>query len=94
MSTTTIRLPSELKERLSRIAETLGSTSHALILDAVAERVEAEELRNEFRETAEKRYADIATSGDTIPWDRMKTYLQARVAGRTADRPKPRKLAR
>ncbi|MET0009198.1 MAG: ribbon-helix-helix protein, CopG family [Candidatus Thiodiazotropha sp. 6PLUC4] len=45
MSTTTIRLPTELKDRLAKVAKNLGSTSHALILDAIAERIDAEEHR-------------------------------------------------
>lgn len=94
MSTTTIRLPAELKDRLAQVAKRSGSTSHALILDAIAERVEAEERRNEFHELAEKRFAEIAKSGNTIPWDEMKTYLQRRVAGQSVKRPKPGKLAR
>lgn len=94
MTTTTIRIPSDLKERLSKVAENLGSTSHALILDAIIERVEAEERRNEFRETAEKRYSRIAESGETISWDHMRLYLKARVSGKQASPPKPRKLSR
>ncbi len=94
MSTTTIRLPYDLKERLARIAESLGSTSHALILDAIAQRVEAEEQRKDFRDTAEQRYVNIVALGETIPWDEMKIYLQTRVAGKNTNRPKPRKLAR
>jgi len=94
MSTTTIRLPDELKDRLSRVAKRSGSTSHALIIDAIAERVEAEERRNELHEVAEKRFVEIVKSGKTIPWDEMKTYLQKRIAGQSAKRPKARKLAR
>ena len=94
MSTTTIRLPAELKERLAQVAKRAGSTSHALILDAIAKRVEAEEHRNQFHEIAEKRFAEIAKSGQTIPWNDMKTYLQTRVAGQSVKRPKPKKLAR
>jgi len=94
MSTTTIRLPAELKDRLSQVAKRSGSTSHALIIDAIAERVEAEERRNEFHELAEKRFVEIVKSGKTIPWDEMKTYLQKRIAGQNAKQPKARKLAR
>ncbi len=94
MSTTTIRLPTELKDRLAKVAKNLGSTSHALILDAIAERIDAEERRNEFHEVAERRFAGIAKSGETIPWGEMKAYLQSRVAGKSVKRPKPRKLSR
>jgi len=94
MSTTTIRLPSDLKERVARAAERAGKTSHALILDAIAERVADEERRNDFHDTAERRYAEIVASGETIPWSEMRTYLQDRLEGNTTTRPAPRRLAR
>jgi predicted transcriptional regulator len=82
MSTTTIRLPDELKERLARAAERAGTSSHALILEAIAERIDAEERRNALEDVAEARYADILASGETIPWDDMRSYLRDRLAGR------------
>ena len=93
MSTTTIRLPSDLKERVARAAERAGKSSHALILDAIAERVADEERRNDFHDTAERRYAEIAASGETIPWREMRAYLRDRLEGKTTTRPAPRKLA-
>lgn len=94
MPTTTIRLPDDMKDRVARAAERAGMTSHALILDAIAERVDAEERRNEFQDTAEKRYAEIVASGETIPWSEMRTYLEDRLSGKKPIRPDSRKLAR
>lgn len=94
MATTTIRLPENLKDRVARAAERAGTTSHALILDAIAERVDEEERRNDFRDTAERRYAEIVASGKTIPWNEMRAYLEDRLAGKKTARPAPRKLAR
>lgn len=94
MPTTTIRLPDDMKDRVARAAERAGMTSHALILDAIAERVDAEERRNEFQDTAEKRYAEIVASGETIPWSEMRTYLEDRLSGKKPIRPSSRKLAR
>ncbi len=94
MPTTTIRLPEDLKDRVARAAERAGMTTHALILDAIAERVEAEERRNDFHDTAERRYAEILASGKTIRWAEMRSYLEDRLAGRETTRPTARKLAR
>ena len=44
MSTTTIRLPQDLKERIARAAERAGSTAHSFILEAIAEKAEQELL--------------------------------------------------
>ncbi|MGC1952348.1 MAG: ribbon-helix-helix protein, CopG family [Gammaproteobacteria bacterium] len=94
MPTTTIRLPEDLKDRVALAAERAGMTPHALILDAIAERVDAEERRNEFHDTAQQRYAEIVASGKTIPWSEMRTYLEDRLSGKKPIRPAPRKLAR
>ncbi len=94
MPTTTIRLPEELKDRVAHAAKRAGMTSHAFILDAIAQRVKQEEQRNDFLDTAERRYAEIVATGKTIPWEEMRTYLENRLAGKKTARPTPRKLAR
>jgi predicted transcriptional regulator len=94
MSTTTIRLPENLKERVARAAERAGTTSHAFILDAIAERVDEDERRDDFHATAEGRYAEIVSTGRTILWSEMRTYLENRLSGEKPPRPRPRKLAR
>lgn len=94
MSTTTIRLPQDLKERVARAAERAGTTAHSFILEAIAEKAEQEEHRGEFRDTAERRYAEIVASGRTVPWSEMRRYLERRLTGKKTARPKSRTLAR
>jgi predicted transcriptional regulator len=93
MPTTTIRLSEELKGRISRAAERVGKTTHAFILEAVAGRVDDEESRNDFYDTAEQRYAKIVASGKTIPWSEMRTYLEERVVEKSTTHPVARKLS-
>lgn len=94
MSTTTIRLPDELKARVAAAAERAGITSHSFILQAVAEKVSQEERRADFDQVAEQRYAQIVASGKTIPWNEMRRYLEDRLAGKPVTRPIAKKLAR
>jgi predicted transcriptional regulator len=94
MSTTTIRLPEDLKARVATAAERAGTTSHSFILEAIAEKAEQEERRGDFHDVAEKRYAQIVASGKTIPWSEMRSYLEDRLAGKAAKRPVARKMAR
>jgi predicted transcriptional regulator len=94
MSTTTIRLPQDLKERVARAADRAGTTAHSFILEAIAEKAEREECRGEFQDTAERRYAEIVASGKTVPWSEMRRYLERRLTGNKIVRPKPRNLAR
>ncbi len=94
MSTTTIRLPDDLKTRVASAAKRAGTTAHAFILEAIAEKAGQAERRADFESQAEERYARIVASGKTIPWREMRVYLEARIAGKTAKPPVARKLAR
>ena len=98
MSTTTIRLPEDLKGRVAAAAERTGSTTHAFILEAIAEKTAREEQRTSLANEAEERYARIVASGETIPWQDMRRYLLAHTAEDPIPLPMPmpvpRKLAR
>lgn len=94
MTTTTIRLPEDLKTKVAAAAARAGTTAHAFILDAIAEKAANEELRAEFDAQVEERYANVVATGLTIPWCDMRAYLEKRVAGKPAKRPTARKLAR
>jgi len=93
VSTTTIRLPEDLKARVQEAADRAGMTAHGFILEAIAEKTGQEERRNDFHDTANSRYAGILASGKTIPWTEMRRYLEARVEGRKTSRPSAKKLA-
>ncbi len=94
MSTTTIRIPDELKTRVAKAAGRAGTTPHNFILEAIAEKAEQAERRGEFDAVAEERYAHIVETGKTIPWREMRGYLEGRVAGKAVKRPLARKLAK
>ncbi|CAG0971039.1 hypothetical protein RHDC4_01283 [Rhodocyclaceae bacterium] len=94
MSTTTIRLPEELKARVAKAAKRAGTTAHGFILDAIAEKTAQAEQRAAFDAEAEERYARIVASGKTIPWNEMRGHLESRLAGKAAKAPAARKLAR
>lgn len=94
MSTTTIRLPEELKARVAAEAKRMGSTAHSFILEAIAEKTAQQEQRAAFEAEAEKRYNRIVTSGETISWQEMRRFLEAKTSGKNAALPAARKLAR
>lgn len=94
MSTTTIRLPADLKDRVASAAKRAGTTAHAFILEAIAEKAAEHERRTDFHRVAEKRYEAIVADGKTIPWSEMRGYLEARIAGQKPRRLTPKKLAR
>ncbi len=94
MSTTTIRLPEELKARVAAAAKRAGTTTHSFILEAIAKKTEQDGLRANFDTVAEDRYAHIAATGKTIPWQEMRGYLEDRLVNKKVKRPVARKLAR
>ena len=94
MSTTTIRLPEDLKARVAVAAERAGTTAHSFILEAIAEKADQAERRADFHDVAEKRYADLVGSGKTIAWEKMRSYLEHRIAGKRVARPAAKKLGR
>jgi len=94
MSTTTIRLPKDLKARVAAAAERDGTTAHSFILEAIAEKADHAERRADFHDVAEKRYADLLASGKTIPWEQMRKYLEDRITRKTVARPVAKKLPR
>ena len=94
MSTTTIRLPDELKARVAEAAKQAGTTSHNFILEAIAEKADLAAERAAFHALADERYAQFLESGMSIPWEEARTYLKDRLAGKTVKRPVARKLDR
>ncbi len=94
MSTTTIRLPEDLKARVAAAAKLSGTTTHNFILEAIAKKTEQDDRRADFDAVAEDRYARIAATGKTIPWQEMRGYLEDRLVGKKVKRPVARKLAR
>ena len=94
MSTTTIRLPDNLKVRIAAAAKRAGTTAHNFILEAIAEKADEAERRSDFHDAAEQRYAGIIASGEAIPWNEMRAYLENRLAGKKPRRPATKKLAR
>ncbi|WP_337245293.1 CopG family transcriptional regulator [Luteimonas sp. gir] len=86
MSTTTIRLPSALKARVEKAAEQAGKGLDAFIMHAIAKPVELDGRHADFDAVVEARYARLAATGHAIPWDNMRTYLEAVIAG---EQPEP-----
>lgn len=92
MSTTTIRLPDDLKARVAEAAKRAGTNSHNFILEAIVEKTEQAEARFGLDAEAVQRYARIVDSGHTIPWEEMRRYLEGHAAGKSVQRPMARKL--
>ncbi len=69
MSTTTIRLPDDLKARVARLADKAGTTAHGFILEAIAEKTEAAERHSSYVAEAKARYEAILNGAPTLDWE-------------------------
>lgn len=94
MATTTIRIEDALKARVATAAEQAGKTTHAFILDAIAQTVEQAEQDDQFHRVADERWAKVLATGKTVPWEETRSYLAARARGEQARKPVARKIGR
>lgn len=92
MSTTTIRIPDELKARVARLAEASGVSAHSFIVQAVAEHVSAAEERADFERLAQERLQLYQRTGLSVSIDDMLQYARDLAAGKDMPAPKARKL--
>lgn len=92
MSTTTIRLPEELKARVERLAAASGGTVHAFMLDAIAEVTERMERRQDFDAEATRRLQHMQESGEYLALDDLRGYATALARGGQPAKPTARTM--
>ena len=88
-----IRITEDLKARIARLAEAREITPHGFMLEAIRERVEAEETLLALIDLAKLRLARMKKGGRGIPATEVFKYLQQRAAGEKASRPKSRRIS-
>ncbi len=92
MSTTSFRLPDDLKESIDRLAAEAGKTSHGYVIDALKRQTEQDIARSEFHAEARERLDEMHRTGMSVPWEEVRQYLIDRAAGKKPVWPKARKL--
>ncbi|MEO8125201.1 MAG: ribbon-helix-helix protein, CopG family [Burkholderiales bacterium] len=94
MSTTTLRLPDQLKDRLSRLAEAEGTSAHALMVEMLSESAQAREARADFHAEAQRRLRRMARTGEYLELDDLRSYATALARGEQPISPKPRRMSK
>ena len=92
-STTTIRMPEDLKSRVHSVAKQAGLSAHALILQAVEEKAERLERQAKFYDEADQSFKNLAETGEKISWDDMQVYLKKLISGDENAKPEITKMA-
>lgn len=92
MATTTIRLPELLKSRIDKLAAATGKSSHAFMVDALAQTAESIEREQAFDAEVNRRWAKYKRTQEFITLEDLRDYALALAAGKHPPRPKARKL--
>lgn len=87
-ATTTIKLPDELKRRIAPLAEAVGKTAHAWMVEALERQAALAEAREAFLKDAEDSAAEVDAGGALYAAEDVAAYLLSRAAGKATARPR------
>ena len=93
-STTSLKLPEELKEKISTLAQGVAQTPHAYMVEAIAEKVARDEKRRAFLEDGLRSREDVERTGVVYAHKDVMRRFRALVKGEKAPALRPRKLKR
>lgn len=86
-----LRVPVDMVKRIAKLAEKRETSPHAFMLEAIAEKLDAEEAQAAFHAEAQRRLANMKKSGKGIAAEGVFDYLRARARGQRVTRPTARK---
>jgi predicted transcriptional regulator len=89
LTATSIKIPRHLKSRIERLARRTGESAHAFMLRALEGQVEAAERYAAFLQDGVRADEAMLRSGLGYAADDVHAYLEAKIAGRRARRPRP-----
>jgi predicted transcriptional regulator len=87
MSTTSLKLTDELKQRATSAAQELGISTHAFMIGAIRQAADAVELRSQLIAQAQAARADMLQSGLGHEANEVRSYLRERLTDKQAVRP-------
>jgi predicted transcriptional regulator len=88
-TTTTLKLPDELKARFAAVARQSGKSAHAFMVEARELQTELAERRTAFVADALLAREEVARYGLGVDADEVFDYLKARAEGKPARTPDP-----
>ncbi len=88
MSTTSLKLSEELKERAAAVAREQGVSTHAFLVEAISTATDAAEKRADFVAQAHASRKQTLSSGKAHDAAAVHAYIRDRLAGRNPARPK------
>jgi hypothetical protein len=88
MSTTSLKLPEDIKQLAIAAAKHHGVTPHAFMVDAIRAAAVAAEKRAAFVADAATSRTEVRKSGKGYSAAEVHAYVQARARGKAAPKPK------
>jgi predicted transcriptional regulator len=89
MATTSLKLPDNLKQRISTLAEAVGKTPHAFMVEALTEQTERAEKRQTFLQSAQQARQHYEETGIAYAAEDVHQYLKAKITGQSPPAPQP-----
>lgn len=90
MTTTSLKLPDDLKKRAANAAHELGMSPHAFMVSAIEQAAVATEQRAQFMAEARSAREEMIDTRQGLDADEVHAYLKAKVAGKKVAKPKAR----
>ena len=81
MTTTSLKLSDELKQRTALVAQQYGLSAHAFMVQSIEQATDAAERRCRFIADAQVALAETRASGKGYPAEEVHAYLRQRIAG-------------
>ncbi len=90
MASTTIgvKIDPALRDRLKALAETRKRSPHWIVKEAIGEYLDREEAIERERLEDEERWERYALTGEAVPHDRVRPWLEALAAGEDEECPR------
>jgi predicted transcriptional regulator len=86
-ATTSLKLDTEMKERVQRLASARRRSAHWLMREAIEQYVEREEQRQKMREDALSAWSEYQTTGLHVTAEEADAWLAKLEAGEDAEPP-------
>lgn len=82
VSTTSLKLPEEIKLQAANAAKDLGITPHAFMVEAIKQASINAQLRRSFIEDANNARKEVLKEGKVHDADKVFKHLKARIGGK------------
>ena len=90
MTTTSLKLSDELKQRAVAAAEKKGVSPHAFMVQAIEQAAASAERRASFVSEAQAAREQMLSTGKGFEASEVHAYLKARISGNKSSKPKAR----